>query len=166
MAIFQQLNQLSIRFNKEILKILFLAFREYFKLIERLIQRVHPKFNFEKLILGDNIDERISKIDDARRNLVEAIAAIDDLRHQADANKSDLTEALSKLRQMEAERSVVHTELQTLKQIAQADTESFRKIIGVQSRADVWRERIIGFISGVVASVLATGIVLVLQKFI
>lgn len=157
-------------------RILFSLFRTYFVVIEELLRLAVPGYKrslvFKQIMdLGDSgnavdVDARIKKIDAARDNLQDAIQAIDELRDQADLNKKELRDALSRIDEVEKQKSELNNELQTLQKIAEADTNAFRRIVGLPTKGDVWRERLLGFGSGVVASVVASIIFVFIQKLV
>jgi chromosome segregation ATPase len=112
-----------------------------------------------KIEIGDgtkSIDDRIAKIEIARTNLEEALEAIDDLRRTADKNKIQLDQAMAKLASIEDKKSLVAGELESLARIRDADVGAFRRIMGVQTDFDKWKERAIGFITGIIGSILAS----------
>lgn len=146
---------------------LFKIFRLYFDFLERLSKAIDPDYRRPKFLdllvnaagierQNVTIDERIRKIDSARENLQDAISAIDELRVQADTNKRDLTDALKRIEDAEYQKQVIGEELNALKQVAETDTAAFRRIVGLPTKADVWRERLLGFGSGVLASTIAS----------
>lgn len=165
-------------------RLAFFLFRAYFEVIELFIKRLVPSYNRSKyfgelikspyakylndaLELGPptaNIDERIKKIDDAKENLLDAIKAINELRSEADQNKLNLNQALDNLRIAEAEKQELSKKVETLKQVANADTEAFRQIVGIPSKKDIWKERFLGFGSGVIASLIASFLYLAVAK--
>ncbi len=103
-----------------------------------------------------SLSERVRKIDHARDSLLDAISAVDDLRRQADENQSALNFALAKLRAAENRKSALYSDINSLKTVASADVDSFRRIVGIPSRRAIWAERGMGFVIGVVASVVAS----------
>jgi hypothetical protein len=105
-----------------------------------------------------SIDERIAKIDAARANLAEALSAIDELKAAANANKADLEAALEQLGQTQEAHSAAVRELSVVRQIADSDVEVFRRLAGVPSPSQIAKERALGFLFGVVASLLASGL--------
>lgn len=152
-----------IELAKIVAELLFWAFRRYFETFEKLILALSPDYRrpnlINKFILDEpdrNIDERIRKIDIARDNLKDALGAIDEIRSQADRNKNELEQALLRLQVVHEQKAKIDEELFTLKQIAEADTSAFRKVVGLPSKGDLWRERLVGFASGVLASVVAS----------
>lgn len=104
------------------------------------------------------IDERIAKIDAARTNLVDGLKAIDELKATAEENKLELNRALERLDELQAERQSAESELEDIRQIASADVTSFRRVIGIPSKSEIRRQQFVGFISGVVASLVTVGI--------
>ena len=105
-----------------------------------------------------SIDERIEKIEAARLNLTEALTAIDELRQAAEDNKVDLAKALQALTDTEGKRADAAKQLEALREIAENDVGAFQRLAGVPSRGDIARERFIGFLFGIAASVIASGI--------
>jgi hypothetical protein len=110
------------------------------------------------------IDDRLAQIDQARESLGSALSAVDDLRAAAERNKNELRDALERIGQARAEKAVAEKQLESVKQIAQADVEVFKNLAGIPSRAQIARERFIGFIIGVVASLIASGILWALVR--
>ena len=129
----------------------------------RYIDKVIRSVSFRETD-GTSIDERIKKIDTAKDNLQDAIRAVDELRNQANANKQELEDALRRIEIVEAQKYELSSQLTVLKQLAEADTDAFRRIVGIPTKADVWRERLLGFASGVLASILASVIFLLVIK--
>jgi hypothetical protein len=113
----------------------------------------------------ETIDARLAKIEVARRNLAEALEAIDELKLAAEENQVELAIALERLRDTQNQRVSAEREMQTVKSIAQADVEVFRKLAGVPSRMEIAKERLIGFILGVLASVIASALWWALAKY-
>ena len=119
------------------------------------------------LILGTMIiPQRLAKIESAKTYLSDALQAMDDLKIAAENNKQDAKVALVQLEELHKNKHNLEKEIQTLKQLAETDTETFRKVAGILSPAQVRRERLIGFVSGVLASVVASGIVWSIVKAI
>jgi rRNA-processing protein FCF1 len=116
-----------------------------------------------------SIDDRIAKIDDAKTSLLEGVRLIDELREAAETNKKDAELALADINKLAADKANVQKELDAIRNIAQADVEIFKRMAGVPSAHEIRRERIIGFVSGVVSSLIASGLiwisVLIIQYF-
>ena len=111
-----------------------------------------------------SVDERIAKIETARHNLTEALSAIDELKLAAEKNKTELAEALQTLSSTQEQKASAEKELQAVRQIAENDVGAFKKLAGVPSRREIARERLIGFLIGIAASVLASGLWWLLGK--
>jgi hypothetical protein len=106
----------------------------------------------------ETIDERIHRIDVARQNLSEALDAMDELKHAAEWSKAELVIALERLDSAQRDRAAAEKELEAVRGIAQSDVEVFKKLAGVPSRLEIAKERLIGFLLGITASIIASGI--------
>jgi hypothetical protein len=113
----------------------------------------------ELLGKSPGIDARLAQLDHARDNLVTALQAVDELKATAEKNKRELNQALERIGQAQSEKDAAEKELESVRHIAEADVEVFKRLAGVPSRSQIARERFIGFILGVLASVVATGFV-------
>jgi hypothetical protein len=106
----------------------------------------------------ETVDERLEKIEAAKRNLEDALGAIGELQKSAEENKAELAAAIERLNAAQAQRLVAERELQAVRAIAQNDVAVFQKLAGVPSKIDIAKERVVGFVLGVLASVAASGI--------
>jgi hypothetical protein len=113
---------------------------------------------YPKEIPVEGIDERIAKIQVAKELLVQAVATMDELRTTAETNKREVQATLAQLQEVGGEREAAKSELQQVRRLATADIEVFRKVAGIPSPAQIRRERLLGFVLGVLASVAATAI--------
>ncbi|MBC6904508.1 hypothetical protein DWB84_03380 [Saccharophagus sp. K07] len=112
-----------------------------------------------KLIDADSsLDERLKKLDVAKESLEESLSAIEDLKLEASRNKVELEVALERLSFLEREKASAEEELKEIRKIAESDSQVFRKLAGVPGQNEIFRERIIGLVTGVFASVLAAGL--------
>lgn len=111
-----------------------------------------------KYAATDTIGQRIEKIDIARKNLVDALEAMEELKQAAEQNKTELAAAIERLNIAHKERVFAERELQAVRGIAQSDIEVFKKLAGVPSQLEVAKERFVGFVLGILASVLASGV--------
>jgi hypothetical protein len=100
------------------------------------------------------IDLRIAKIDEARSNLQEALAALGELSADAERNKAELARALEGLQEARAAHASEAEQLTQIKSIAQSDIGAFRRMAGIAPL----RERVIGFVAGIFASLVAAAI--------
>ena len=113
-----------------------------------------------------NIDQRVARLDEARNALMESLQAIDELRHEADCNKKDLTRVVAELSAVRVDKAAAERELFAVKNAVDIDVEVFRSIARIPDDAQVRRERLIGFTTGVLASVIASAIWWAGAKFI
>ena len=105
-----------------------------------------------------SIEQRVARLDEARNALMESLQAIDELRDEADRNKHDLARVLDELSAARVDREAAERELSTVKEAVNVDVEVFRSIARIPNEAQVRRERLIGFTTGVLASVIASAI--------
>ncbi len=105
-----------------------------------------------------NIDERIKKIEVAKQNLIDGLSAIKELEEEAEKNKREVEKALLKIETLKTNKNNLEEEIQSIKQVISSDVSAFKKIAGIPSEKQIRKERILGFISGVIASILASGI--------
>lgn len=101
------------------------------------------------------VDERIARLDEARTALAESLEAIDELRVEADLARTEHATVALALQTTLASKDDAEKKLQGIQRIMDEDVEAFRAVAGV---SDVRMERIIGFASGVAASIIATAI--------
>jgi ribosome-binding ATPase YchF (GTP1/OBG family) len=132
------------------------------------LDKVYP-FSSTTELLGEtkevrpSIDERIAKIDMARKSLVDVINAIDELKKEAYDNKKDAAQALQQIDELEKDKESLNKELDAIRTVIRSDVEGFRHVAGITNRT---KERVIGFISGIIASMIASGIILGLIQLI
>jgi hypothetical protein len=123
------------------------------------IEDGRPTIEFNPVpIQRASVDERIAKIEVAKRNLTEALEAMEELQQAAEENKAELATAIERLGLAQKERSSAERELEAVRGIAQSDIEVFKKLAGVPSRMAIAKERFIGFLLGICASVIASGL--------
>ena len=102
--------------------------------------------------------ERLKKLDDARESLIEGLQAIDELKEEASRNKIEADNALQQILELQNSKASLEQELQHVQNLITADITTFRKVAGL-SESDIQKERILGFISGVLASILASSLI-------
>jgi uncharacterized phage infection (PIP) family protein YhgE len=105
------------------------------------------------------LDERIGKLDAARRNLADGIAAIDQLKVEAEKSKTEVAAAALQVEQLSQDKKSLSSKLTAMQSVLHADVDAFRQVAGVPTTASVRRERIIGFVSGIAASLVAAALV-------
>ena len=106
-----------------------------------------------------SLDERIKKLEEAKISLTQALTAIDELQHQASKNKADAEKALKDLIALEKDKEKLDEQIKADKQLISTDVEHFKKMAGIPTEQEKRRDRFVGFISGVFASILATIII-------
>jgi chromosome segregation ATPase len=97
-------------------------------------------------------DATFQKIEKARENLTEAVTALDDLRDRYADEQERLTNLLNDVKQKRAEYAKATGDLTKTRELLRADQETLRRVLGINDR----RSKIIGFVSGVLASLIAT----------
>lgn len=107
----------------------------------------------------ESIDDRIQKIELAKKNLQDGLTAIDELQKEADKNRKDAENALNEIKRLKGDKSNLESEIESIRTVIKSDVTAFKKIAGVPSEKQIRKERVIGFVSGVFASVLASGLV-------
>lgn len=105
-----------------------------------------------------SLDERLAKIDVARENLAEALRAMDEIRDQAKDNKYALEALNRELEGTSLEKENAAKEIETLRSLAQLDTETVRRALGVPTTRRRMGELSFSFILGIVASLTAAWI--------
>jgi len=138
------------------------------KILKRLRLRIAGggiEISFDRQV-EESIDERIRKIAIARANLVDGLAAIDELRMSAEENKKEVQTALEQLAVMERDKADLQEKLQSVRQVISSDVQAFREVAGIPSKLDIRKERVVGFVSGVIASIVASAVVLGVAKII
>lgn len=99
------------------------------------------------------IDQRLARLDEARTALAESLVAIEDLQRQAETSKRDHARARAELDATMASKDDAERKLEAIKRLMEQDVEAFQTIAGVPN---VQKERMIGFGSGIAASVIAS----------
>ena len=149
-----------------------ILFDIYFELIEKILRRVKiSKVNILGLEISldedkGSIDERIKKIEAAKQNLLDGLSAIKELEKEAEKNKYELENALIKLSKIKTDKINLEADLNNIKQVISSDVSTFQKLAGVPTEKEKRKERIIGFFSGIIASIISAGIIWVVTKVI
>ena len=146
-----------------------IAFIEaYFDLIAKILNKLKIDFSASGINISAkdeeaNIDERINKIDIAKKNLTDVINAIDELKKEAQDNKEKSALALRELAKLEENKANLNQEITAIKTVINSNIEGFRIVAGIPNKN---KERAIGFISGIIASLIASGLIFGLTKLI
>jgi len=129
------------------------AISQIVRLSLRIAQRNKLIIKVPPFLAGPSIDERINKLDETRKNLLESLEVVDELKKDAHSSKQQLEEALAQLELARTEHTSKQQEIENLRQIARSDIASFRQMAGVPN---MWLERLVGFVGGIVASLIAS----------
>ncbi|MES2833332.1 MAG: hypothetical protein V4707_01345 [Pseudomonadota bacterium] len=118
--------------------------------------------NFTKAAFGLEIrlgeqprDERLRRLDDAQGALAEGLAALDELKRDAVRSQQEFERAATRLEATLASKISAESKLIEVRKLMSADIDAFRRMAGI----DPQKERVVGFISGVVASLIAAGLI-------
>lgn len=106
-----------------------------------------------------SLDERIEKLDAARRNLADGISAIDQLKLEAEKSKTEVAAAALQVEKLSRDKTSLSSRLSAMQSVLDADVDAFRQVAGVPTTAAIRRERIIGFVSGIAASLVAAALI-------
>ena len=107
-----------------------------------------------KEIVKSPIGETIEKVEIAQNHLTDAIEAISLIKEQAIEERHRLDVLLEEVKKKHEEHSQAVQELETAQDLLDQNRENLRSVLGISPA----RERIIGFFSGVAASIVASGL--------
>jgi hypothetical protein len=77
--------------------------------------------------------------------LVSGLSAIDELKQEADENKQKVEELEARLQYLTSEKETADLELKEIRKIAASDIGTFQEVVGVPSRGQIAKERLVGF---------------------
>lgn len=123
----------------------------YINLFEKIIELIEGKRRKQKA-LETPLGETLQKVEIAQEHLTDAIEAIDVIREQVVSERKQLDILLAEVEKKRTQYNEATNDLQTTQQLLNQDQEKLRTALGVNSS----REKIIGFLSGIVASIIAT----------
>jgi ABC-type transporter Mla subunit MlaD len=138
----------------------------YIELVAKLLRRLRFNVGITGISISlneqaeESIDQRIAQLDSARSNLAKGISAIDELKGEAEKNKAAAAEMAETISGLQADRDRLANELEAIRSVMDTDVKAFREVAGVPTSRDVKRERVVGFVSGVLASAVASGVVI------
>lgn len=107
------------------------------------------------LLQEDPIDKRLNRLDEARTALSETLSAIEDLRDEIEKSKREHQGMLNELTNTLNSKKSAEAKLANLQDLLKADQDTLREIAA--PRASI-RQHTIGFILGVLASLVAATI--------
>lgn len=135
----------------------------------RIVLRL-PFIQWEINTTSQTIDERIEKLDDAKEALTQGLAAIDELHGDAKRHKKEVQKALLDLNALNSETEELEAKKESIAKILESEVSAFQDVAGIPSASQQSRDKILGFISGVIASLVASGLIyfgaLIYQKTI
>lgn len=102
-----------------------------------------------------SVDKRIARLDDAKAALTESLEAIDELRADAEAARTEHAAVVQALETALSNKDDAEQKLESIRRIIAEDVNVFQEVAGI---SNVRKERAIGFLSGICASIVATGI--------
>ena len=94
------------------------------------------------------------KIAEAQESLSEGVAALDSLKSDYSAERDRLTKLMDDVKKKREECQTANQDLLLTQDILKEDRDRLKRILGI----DDSRSKIIGFISGVLASLIAAGL--------
>lgn len=115
---------------------------------------------FKNQLGAKSIDERLSKIDSAKKALMESLSAIEELKKEAVNNKKEFEKTILDLNKIKTDKTTLETEYHSLKQLSSRELDSLKAILGIPDKN---KERLIGFISGIIASLIASAIIFLIS---
>lgn len=168
-----ELNRRTIKilvFTTQVLtNVLIVTINKNLKLVglgEIKFRNTHGRIRF---LVGDNVeasvDERLAKIEAARSSLLDALTAVDELKNKAEENKADLEYLTKQIHAAEENKADLSEQLKTLKSISELDSEQVRTVLKLPTRLSIWTERVIAFLLGIAASILASIIYEQIQRY-
>lgn len=100
----------------------------------------------------------VQRLDDAKNSLIESLQAIEELKKEAALNQAEADRLLQTLANLQGDKVNLEKEMQDIKNLITTDVTAFRKVAGL-SEADIQKERLLGFISGILASIIASALI-------
>jgi hypothetical protein len=104
----------------------------------------------------ESIDERLAKIESARSSLTDALGAMDELKVTAESNRRDLDSLTAAIAKAESDKADLNAQLEALQQIATIDSGIVREALHLPTSVDIWKERIYGFLIGIISGFVVT----------
>ena len=139
----------------------------YVKAIEWLMHRFDVKFRGVKLgpieidlkaRAESSYDETLKKIDETKQHLSDAIMHIDTMKSEIISKKHQLDEVIGLIQDREREKEQLEEEYRVSQQLRDEEAERLRTLLGVTDLQKSRTGKLAGFISGVLASLLAAAI--------
>jgi hypothetical protein len=111
-------------------------------------------------------DDKIKKLEIAKANLLEGLSAIEELQKDAEVSKKHLDKTLKEIDGLKADKNRLTSEVVEIQKLKDSDVLVFRELAGVptpkQKRTDRW----VGFITGIITSIVAAPIIWAIGKYL
>ena len=139
----------------------------YLRLVEKLLKVVHIRFRgvqigpieFElKQRTDSSYQETIEKIDATRQHLRDAIAAVDTLQTEIETRKGELDKLLASVRSTEEQKQLIDQEYEFSHKLLAEDKERLKEVLGFYQVPVSGKDKVLGFVGGVLASLVAAGV--------
>lgn len=127
-------------------------------LVEHLVKTILRSLGMDLPIPSSekgSVDQRIARLDDAKAALTESLQAIDELRADAEAARTEHAAVVQALDTALSNKDDAEQKLESIRRIIAQDVNAFKEVAGI---SNIRKERAIGFLSGICASIVATGI--------
>jgi hypothetical protein len=95
------------------------------------------------------VDQRLARLDDARTALAESLSALDELQFESERSKAEHARTQAALEKALSSRKDAEAQLAEVRSIMRGEVSAFQLVAGVP---DVRKERLIGFINGILSS--------------
>lgn len=105
---------------------------------------------------NESVDDRIAKLDQARESLSSAIQAINELEEQANSQKRELVNLTIAAHEAELKNTNLQSRMDELRRLSAIDANVVQEAFNIPSRLQRWMERLIGFLLGIAASIIAS----------
>jgi len=125
----------------------------YINLIERVFELLEKKKS-RRRISRSTFNETINKVETAQNNLADAVEAIEIIKEEVISEKAKLDDLLKDVQRKRNEHERTSSELKTAQELLEKDQEKLKVALGINTT----RDRILGFVGGVVASIVATAL--------
>lgn len=108
-------------------------------------------FTLKKAETSD-IDARIAKFDVARENLMEAMAAIDEMKASAESKKQELTDLEKSVAEIGKQRDDLNADRELIARLTSSDKDRLRRVLGAPTRLQSIVTTIASFVFGAIVT--------------
>lgn len=120
--------------------------------VVRLTFRLFPfpfEIDFTEMLSSKSVDERISKLSKIHHDLLDAVAAVNELEKEAELNKAEIEKTKSKIAELQGDQKAT-------KELLKISEPALARILKKATKKTRWASMIIGFILGILASLIAS----------